>query len=174
MRVDPRSIVRRLNPTCTKALEAMVERAAAGRYYEIVVEHLLHGLIETEDGDVAHILQFFRKDATKVAAAVERALQGMRTGNQGKPTFSASLFQWLEDAWVVASLERGSVQLRSGDLLLQFLTQPGRYTGESIDELDGLELDELRKNFDQIIAGSKEALEVPTTSDAGVAAPGKA
>ena len=174
MRVDPRSIVRRLNPSCTKALEAVVERAAAGRYYEIVVEHLLHGLIEIEDGDVAHILQFFRKESTGVAASIERALQTMRTGNQGKPTFSESLFNWMENTWVVASLERSSVQLRSGDLLLEFLTRPGRYTAESFPELEGLELSELRKNWDEILAGSKEALEVPTGSDAGVAAPGQA
>ena len=152
----------------------MVERAAAGRYYEIVVEHLLHGLIEIEDGDVAHVLQFFRKDSIKVAASIERALQTMRTGNQGKPTFSESLFNWMENTWVVASLERGAVQIRSGDLLLEFLSRPGRYTAESFPELEGLELDELRKNWDQILAGSKEALEVPTSADAGIAAPGKA
>ncbi len=174
MRVDPRSIVRRLNPTCTKALEAMVERAAAGRYYEIVVEHLLHGLVEVEDGDVAHILRFFRKDSNAVAASVERALQGMRSGNQGKPTFSETLFNWLENTWVVASLERGSVQLRSGDLMLEFLSRPGRYTAESFPELEALELDELRKNFDQILAGSKEELEVPTVEQGGGGGPGKA
>src|SRR5688500_9468630 len=115
MRVDPRAIVRRLNPTCTKALEAMVERAAAGRHYEIVVEHLLIGLVEIEDGDVAHLLQHFRKDRNKLVAQIERSLQAMRTGNQGKPVFSETLFNWLENTWVVASLERGSVQLRSGD-----------------------------------------------------------
>ncbi len=175
MRVkDPRSIVRRLNSSCTKALEVVVERAAASRFYEIGVEHFLHGLIEIEDGDVAHILRYFRKDTTGVAAEVERALQSMRTGNQGKPTFSASLFDWMEDTWVIASLERGAVQLRSGDLLLEFLTHPGRYTAESFGELEGLDLDELRRGYDQMLAGSKEALEVPTTSDGSGAGAGKA
>lgn len=165
MRVDPRNIVRRLNPTCTKALEAMVERAASGRYYEIVMEHLLQGLVEVEDGDVAHILQHFRKDKTKVAASIERALQGMRSGNQGRPVFAETLFNWLENTWVVASLERGAVQLRSGDLLLELLSRPGRYTAESFPVLEEIDLDELKRTFATVIAGSKEELEVPTVTE---------
>ena len=172
MRVEPKTLVRRLNPTCTKVLEGVVERAAAGRFYEIGVEHLLLGLLEVEDGDARHILHYFRKDPTKVSADVERALQTMRTGNQGKPVFSASLWQWLEDSWVIASLERGSVQLRSADLVQQFLDHTGRYSAESFPELETLDTDEIKRDWDAIIAASRESQEVPTVS--GPAAPGKA
>lgn len=164
MRVDPRSIVRRLNPTCTKALEDMVSRAASQRFYEIGVELLLHGLLEVEDGDADHIFRFFRRDRLKARSQVERALQAMHTGNQGKPTFAESLFNWLENAWVVASLERGATQLRSGDLLLEFLSRPGRYTAESFSELEALDEEELKKAYDQIVAGSKETLEAPAAA----------
>ena len=174
MRVDPRSIVRRLNPTCTKALEAMVERAAAGRHYEIVVEHLLIGLVEVEDGDVAHLLQHFRKDRNKLLAQIERSLHAMRTGNQGKPVFSETLFNWLENTWVVASLERQSVQLRSGDLLLELLERPGRYTAEEWPELGEIPLDEFKRVFTTVIAGSQEELEVPTVTEGAPAAGAKA
>ena len=167
MRVDPRTIVRRLNPTCTKALEAVVEKAAAQRFYEIGVEHLLHGLLEIENGDAEHMFRHGRKDRLRATAEVERTLQTMRTGNQGKPVFSDKLFTWLEDAWVVASLERGAVQLRSGDLLLTFLDRPGRYTAESFEELEALDRDEVQKSYDDVIAQSKEALEVPQADAAG-------
>ena len=106
MRADPRSLVRRLNPTCTKVLESVVERAAAGRYYEITVEHMLLGLIDLEDGDVGYVLHFFRKDRLKLAAQVAKSLQALRTGNAGRPVFSEKLFTWFEDTWVAASLER--------------------------------------------------------------------
>ncbi|MBL4687197.1 MAG: AAA family ATPase, partial [Nannocystaceae bacterium] len=172
MRVEPKTLVRRLNPTCTKVLEGVVERAAASRYYEIGVEHMLMGLLSVEDGDAAHVLHYFRKDPTKVSAEVERALQTMRTGNQGKPVFSATLWQWMEDAWVVASLERSSVQLRGADLLIQFLDNIGRYTAESLTELESLDTDEIRRDWDSIIAASRETQEVPT--ETGPAAPGQA
>ncbi len=174
MSVQPRNLVSRLNPSCNSALTAMVDRAASGGYHEIVVEHLLLGLIEVEDGDIAHILRFFGKEQTRVAAEVERALQMMATNHQGKPRFSATLFKWMESTWVIASIERGSVQIRSGDLFLEFLTNPGRYTGEAFSELDGLDLVELQNNFAEILSGSKEALEVPTAAGAGIAGPGQA
>ena len=167
MRVDPRAIVRRLNPTSTKILESVVERAAAGRYYEIVVEHMLHGLLEDEDGDVAHMIQHFRKDRLKAAAQVERSLQALRTGNAGRPVFAESLFNWFENTWVVASLERGAMQLRSADLLLEFLEHPGRYSAESFPILEEIDVEEYKKMMDAVIAGSKEELEVPTVGEAG-------
>ncbi len=167
MRVDPRALVRRLNPTCTRTLEGVVERAASGRYYEISPEHMLHGLLQVEDGDVAAILQFFRKDRLKISAAIERSLQKLRTGNAGRPVFAESLFTWFENAWVTASLERGAVQLRSGDLLYEFLAHVGRYTAESFEDLEAIDNDELRKVFGDVIAGTKEAMEVPQQSEGG-------
>ena len=41
MKVDPKSIVRRLSALCTSHLEGAVGRAAGGQFYEIVPEHLL-------------------------------------------------------------------------------------------------------------------------------------
>jgi type VI secretion system protein VasG len=172
MRVDPRALVRRLNSTCTKCLEQVVERAAAGRYYEIVPEHMLLALLEEDDSDIAHLLQHFRKDRLKLGATIEKALQALRTGNAGRPVFAESLFNWFQNTWVTASLERGVVQMRSGDLLLEFITRPGRYTAESFDELESIELDELKKVFEDVIASSKEALEVAQSS-AGEGGPAK-
>jgi type VI secretion system protein VasG len=167
MRVDPRSLVRRLNPTCTGILEATVNRAATSRTYEIAPEHLLHGMLQVEDGDVAAILQHFRKDRLRIANAVERSLQKMRSGNAGRPVFAENLWTMMENAWVTASLERGAVQLRSGDLLLEFLGRVGKYTAESFEDLESIDLDELKKVFSEVIAGTREAMEVPAASDAG-------
>ncbi len=171
MRVDPKALVRRLNPTATKALESAVEAAATGRYYEIVPEHMLLALAKVEDGDVGHILHFYRKDRVKLVGAIETALQRLRTGNAGRPVFAESLFNWFEDTWVAASLTRGSVQLRSGDLLWQFIEKMGRYTAESFHELESIDLDELRKDFDDAIAASSETVETQTAATQGAAGP---
>ena len=171
MRVQPKVLVRRLNPTCTKVLEEVVNQAASGRFYEIGPENLLLGLVSLEDGDVGHILHYFRKDPSKIVAEVERVLQMMRTGNQGKPTFSATLWKWIEDAWVIASLERSAVQLRGADLFLQFLDNMGAYTGESFPALESIDTEELKRDWEAVIAASKETLEVPTEGQP--AAPGQ-
>ncbi|MCA9655898.1 MAG: type VI secretion system ATPase TssH [Myxococcales bacterium] len=169
MRADPRSLVRRLNPTCTKILESVVERAAAGRYYEITVEHMLLGLVELEDGDVGHVMHFFRKDRLKLASQVERSLQALRTGNAGRPVFSETLFNWLEDTWVAASLERGATMMRGAALLLQFLERPGRYSAETFPILDEIDVDEYKKSYDAMIAASRESVEMAPAVEPGQA-----
>lgn len=178
MRVEPRALVRRLNPTCTKILETVVGRAASGRSYEIAPEHMLAGLLEDEDGDVARVLQHFHKDRLKLVAAVERTIQGMRTGNPGRPVFADTLFNWFENTWLIASIERGAVSVRSADLFLEYLSRPGRYSAESFEELESIDLDELKKVWDDVLGPSKETIEVtPTVAPGGTAsvapAPGR-
>ena len=128
MLVEPKALVRRLTPTATRLLEEGVSRAASSRCYEIVVEHLLTVMLEQEQGDTALLLQQHDVDRLKLKAHVDRVLTSLRAGNAARPVFSESLFQWMEDAWVVASVEGGAVRLRSGYLLAQLIFRPGRYT----------------------------------------------
>ena len=108
MRVEPKAIVRRLNPILTSMLEAAVAHAASARYYEIVPEHLLVAILSGEDTDATRIFATFHQDVSRLKVRVQRVLEAMRTGNAGRPVFSESVFQWLEDAWVVASLQYGA------------------------------------------------------------------
>src|SRR5512138_1048108 len=119
MRVEPRSLVRKLTPTATRALEAAVGRAAQGGYYEIVVEHLLAAVLEPDEGDVARIFHNWNVDRRRLATRLERALARMKQGNPGRPVISEGVFNWIEDAWLLASVELGALKLRTGHLLLQ-------------------------------------------------------
>ncbi|MBK8261222.1 MAG: type VI secretion system ATPase TssH [Nannocystis sp.] len=158
MRVDPKSLVSRLNPACTSMLEEAVSRAASGRYYEIVPEHLLAASLAVEDADCRALLHYAGQDARRLEERLRRALERMRTGNQGRPVFAESVFQWLEDAWVLASLHFGASELRSGHLLLMFAARGHRYSAESYAEVEALgrELEALKREFDGITAGSRE------------------
>jgi type VI secretion system protein VasG len=156
MRVEPKVLVRRLNPASTRMLEAAVGAAATGQFYEITCEHLLLKLLEADDGDAAIILQHYGQRRPILIQRVQRSLERMRTGNGGRPVFSETLFQWIEDAWVIASLHYGATSLRSGHLLLQFIDLGSRYSGESFAELDAISVAELRKQFEEITARSPE------------------
>src|SRR5262249_28815142 len=114
-------------------------------------------------------------DRNRLLAHVERVLNGLRTGNAGRPVFSESLFQWIEDAWVVASVDWGAVRLRSGFLLAQLVLRPGKYTSETYPELEGISKEELRSSLEDALApgveteGSRPA---PRSSRAGARARG--
>src|SRR6185369_4222799 len=178
MLVEPRALVRRLTPTTTRLLEASVGRASNSRAYEIVVEHLLCTMLEDERGDAARLLHQHSVDRNRLLAHVERVLTGLRTGNAGRPVFSESLFQWIEDAWVVASVDWGAVRLRSGFLLAQLILRPGRYTSETYPELEEISKEELRSTLEDALAPgveTEESAPAPGASGAGRAAsPGKA
>ena len=145
MRVDPKALVRRLDPACTQALEEAVASAASGRFYEIVVEHLLLALLEQTDGEAAAVLAEVRRDPRRATTTLQNILQRMRTGNAGRPVFSEAVFQLLEEAWLVASVEHGRTHLTPADVLLEFATRGNRYTAESIPELTGIPLEDLRR-----------------------------
>jgi type VI secretion system protein VasG len=177
MRVDAKSLVRKLTPTATRLLEAAVGRAAQGGYYEIAVEHLLAAMLDPEEGDAARILANWNADRKRLAARLDADLQRMRQGNPGRPVISESVFQWIEDAWLLASVDLGAMKLRSGHLLVQLVAKPDRYLGQGYPELEALPLAELRRDLAEVLAPSPEtgeaALELgPVAGAGGAAAPG--
>ena len=174
MRVEPKAIVRRLNPTCTSALEAAVSHSASSRYYEIVPEHLLLAILSGEDTDAARILANFNQDLSRLKQRVQRVLETMRTGNAGRPVFAESLFQWLEDAWVVASLQFGAAEIRTGHLLQQFTARGHRYSAETFPELAAIDQEVLRRDLELITAGTKEAVRATQADAAKPGQPGAA
>jgi type VI secretion system protein VasG len=174
MRVEPKAIVRRLNPTCTTMLESAVSYAASGRYYEIVPEHLLLALLAGEDTDAAALLAHAGQDPARVRQRLARVCELMRSGNPGRPVFAESLFQWLEDSWVFASLQFGAGEIRSGHLLLMFASRGHRYSAESFPELAGLPVEALRKEFEAVVGRTKEASTQAVDERAPAVGPGAA
>jgi type VI secretion system protein VasG len=177
MRVEPKNLVRRLTPTTTRMLESAVSRATEGRYYEIVVEHLLLAMLEPDDGDAAAVLRHFQIDRGRLAVRVEKILERMKTGNPGRPVFSENVFRWMEEAWLLASVEFGAVRLRSGVMLAQLVSQPGRYTSELLPELDAIPPDELKNVLEDVVGRGAESMEVgpePAAGDKPAGAAGRA
>ena len=48
---------------------------------------------------------------------VERSVEAGRRGNAGKPVFSPLLIEWIGDAWMMASVDLGLAEIRSGVLI---------------------------------------------------------
>ena len=176
MRVAAKSLVRKLTPTATRALEAAVGRAAGAGAQEIVVEHLLAQLLAPDEGDVARIFHNWNVDRKKLEQRVERELQRMKTGNPGRPVISENVFNWIEEAWLLASVELGATTLRTGHLLLQLVAKPERYTGELYPELEAFKLDDVKADLEVVLAPSPESIEAAPIAVPGAApgAPGAA
>ena len=160
MLVEPKSIIKRLTRACTTALESAVVMCVNMRHYEVTVEHLLTGLLDNPDSDLAFLTMHYDLNPERLKTTLQRSLQELRTGNAGKPTFSPTMLEWFQDAWVIGSVDYGYSKIRSGVLFLRFVQQPTKYSMSGIGmQLEGVPKDELKQKLAEIISGSKEDAE---------------
>jgi type VI secretion system protein VasG len=161
MDLDLKGLIRKLDRTCTRALESAAGLCVSRTHYEVTVEHVLMVLLEDTSADVAPILRHFEIESAQVLREVQRTLERQRSGNTGRPVFSPMLVNWFQDAWMYASVEFGEMQVRSGLLLYTLARRPERYTAEDLSPvLDRLRLEEFKRDFASITAASPESQQV--------------
>src|SRR3972149_5555757 len=155
--IDIKSLLRRLNRYSTRSLEASAGLCGSRGHDEVAIEHMLLELLEYPSADIPAILKHFEVDSSRLQKALQRTLEELRSGNAGKPVFSPQLLEWVQDSWLIASIDLGLTEIRSGVLLTSLVANPARYTtGQYLDLLDPVRPDELRRKFFDITRGSSE------------------
>src|SRR4051794_21586336 len=119
--VNPRSLIDRLNPTCRRALEGAAGLCLSRSHYHIEIEHWLLKLLEMPNIDLPIVLRQYNCDAGRVVRELGRTLDQFKTGNSRAPDLTTEILDLIREAWVIASLEGGAANLRSGDLLVALL-----------------------------------------------------
>jgi len=155
--VNLKSLLARLDRYCTRSLEAAAGLCVSRTNYEVAPEHLMHTLIDDSTADVQQIFKQFGVDPGRVQKSLGSIIETLKTGNSGRPTFSPTLVEWIQQAWLLASLDFGLAEIRSGILLQALLANPVRLGAdewstlfESINRLD------LKAKYATIISGSSE------------------
>jgi type VI secretion system protein VasG len=157
-KIEPKSLIDRLNPYSREALENATGLCLARSHYEVTVDHMLLKLVDNPQADVQNILRHFEVEPARVIGALQHNVEGLRAGNTGKPVFSPRLFEWMQEAWMIGSLALNESALRSGTLLLALIENASRYLqGGEILELEPVDPAILRKEFPDIVAASIEA-----------------
>lgn len=153
-----KSLLERLNGHCAKALEAGAAFAATRGHYEVSIEHLVVKLLEEGGGDFDRILNHFAIDLDTLWQGMLDNLARLRAGNKGKPAFSMLLFQLIERAWLASSLHYDETTIRSVALLEALIEMAPLLRDSNFSVLDALPLDQLRRGFSSISAGSVESV----------------
>ena len=164
----------KLNGHCRRALEGAAGLCLSRTNYNVEIEHWLMKLLEGGGTDLEAILKRFEIDQSRMNRDLTKALDGLKTGNASKPALSQRLFDLVQQAWLVASVEFGSAEIRSGHLVYA-LVADRTFAGDLKDlssELRKLSAETLQKELPTITAGTLEgsltAAAGPT--DAGPAA----
>jgi len=156
---DHASLLGKLNQHITHALHSGLGLCVSRNHRELSVEHMLVGLLEDGRGDIPLILSHFNIESGEVSRAINKTLEGFKTGGPGKPPFSRNLLELVEAAWVIVSIHHGQSKIRSGALLEALLGTDSFQLGDYIETLSDISRDELKKDFKSIVGGSAEDAE---------------
>ncbi len=158
MNINLKSLISRLNDPCRSALEAAAGLCLSRTNYDVEIEHYLIKLSEPADNDLARIFRHYEINTAKLNKDLTRALDQLKTGNARTPALSPRLPQWIQEAWLLASVEYGVTKIRSGHLLLALLASEdlARFAREITNELSKVSVEELRRHLVDLIAGSSE------------------
>ncbi|WP_175960477.1 type VI secretion system ATPase TssH [Burkholderia pyrrocinia] len=121
---DASHLIRRLNPHCTRALEAAASLCQTRLAEEIAVEHWVLKLIEADDGDIPAILRHYDLDIDAVWDALIDVIDRMPRTLRGMPALSRQLATVIEDAWTHAVSDDSDGTIRSGHLLQAIVDAP--------------------------------------------------
>jgi len=161
--VDIKTLLNRLNPYCTRALEGAAGLCVSRAHYEVTIEHHLTKLLEEPQSDLPLILRQFDLDAGKVKKAIDQTIEEFRAGNAAKPVFSPLLLEWFQDAWLISSVDLEENRIRSGALLLAFLAKPVQFSsGRFVDLLRSISREALLSQFGNIL---KSSIEQPSLAE---------
>src|SRR6185436_5498383 len=173
--VNLKSLIGRLNDTCRTVLEGAAALCLSRTNYDVEPEHFLLKLSEAADTDFASILRHYEVDVSRLSRDITRALDRLKTGNARMPALSPRLPRWVQDAWLVASIDFGATQVRSGHLLLTLLSTDdlARLAREISPEFARISVESLREKLAEITHGSiedREAIASDTQSATTAAA----
>ena len=158
MSVNLKSLIGKLNSSARSALESAASLCQARTHYEIEIEHFLLRLLEQTDGDMSRIIQAFGVDPSRMTTELSRALDLMKRGNARTPVISPSVMKMLTEGWTFGSIDFAAGQIRTGFAILALASNEelARITRESSKEFQKIQADALKKEFNQIVAGSSE------------------
>ncbi|MCK6263547.1 type VI secretion system ATPase TssH [Vibrio sp. ZSDE26] len=145
------SLIQRLHPIAKIALEDSAALAVSERANEVQIEHYLLSLLERPNSDFDVLLSHFDCSENLLRQSIRSTLDTSAKGNGSKPVFSSLLIEWLQESWLVSSLDLSQTSIRSGSLLLTLVSNPLRYGQHGYATLlEAINPDSLKRNFAEL------------------------
>ncbi|MHB8139238.1 MAG: type VI secretion system ATPase TssH [Smithellaceae bacterium] len=157
MNINVKSLLGRMNDYCTNALEGAAGLCVSRTHYEVTVEHYLGKLLEDPKSDMPLLLRQIGVDVNALKWTVDQDIEGLHTGNSGKPVFSPLLIEWLQEAWLTSSIDFQENLIRSGALLSALINKLYRLAeGQYINILKPISRDALHAQYLSVYRASAE------------------
>jgi len=155
-----KSLLGRLNDTSRRSLEAAAGLCLSRTNYNVELEHWLLKLVEATGTDIELLLRAFGVNPANLHRDLLRVIDRLKTGNSRSPALSQSTLELAREAWLIASIEYGEQQVRTGHLLCALLADESlaRWALASSEEFQKISSDALRRELPAAVASSSEAV----------------
>ena len=168
MNVNLKSLVGRLNDVARGALEGAAGLCLSRTNYDVEVEHILAKILEQDDTDLHKIASHYEINIDRLNKDVQNSLERLKTGNSRTPGLSDRIPEWIQNAWLLASVDFGAARVRTGHLILAMLASGGlsRIARDVSKEFDHISVEDLQKKLAEITADSAEARDAVALGEA--------
>lgn len=168
MNVNLKSLVGRLNDVSRGALEGAAGLCLSRTNYDVEVEHILAKILEQDDTDLHKIAAHYEINIDRLNKDVSNALDKLKSGNSRTPGLSDRIPEWMQSAWLAASVDFGAGRVRSGHLVYALLASNSlsRIARDISKEFDHISLEDLQKKLPEITADSSEARDAVALGEA--------
>lgn len=158
MNLNLKSLVGRLNDVSRNALEGAAGLCLSRTNYDVEVEHILAKILEQDDTDLHKIAAHYEVNIDRLNKDVSTALDRLKSGNSRTPGLSDRIPKWIQDAWLLASVDFGAARVRSGHMVLALLAGDGlaRIARDISKEFDHISVEDLQKKLPEVVADSSE------------------
>ncbi len=158
MNVNLKSLVGRLNDVTRNALEGAAGLCLSRTNYDVEIEHILAKLLEQDDTDLHKIAKHYELNIDRLSKDVNNALERLKSGNSRTPGLSDRIPRWIQDAWLLASVDFGAARVRSGHLILALLANDSfaRIAREISNEFTHISTEDLQTKLPEVTADSAE------------------
>ena len=167
MAVDLKSLVTKLNDPCRKALEAAAGLTMSRTNYNVEIEHWLLKILDVPDNDIAKIMGKYEADVGRLSADLNRAIDRFKTGNGRPPALAPQIVKLASEAYLFASVNKSSPQVRSGHILVAMLTDETMAIAarNASSQFSKIPVEALARDFDAATDGSSEAKAAEVAQD---------
>jgi type VI secretion system protein VasG len=153
MAVDLKSLVTKLNDPRTN--------------YNVEIEHWLLKILDVPDNDIAKIMAKYEADVGRLSADLNRAIDRFKTGNGRPPALAPQIVKLASEAYLFASVNKSSPQVRSGHILVAMLTDETMAIAarNASSQFSKIPVEALARDFDAATDGSSEAKAAEVAQD---------
>lgn len=154
-----KSLISKLNDTCTRTLEAAAGLCLSRTNYNVEVEHWLLKILEGSNTDLHAICAAFSIDTSRLEAELTKATDRLKTGNSSQPLLSQHVVDLAREAWLLGSINYGAPRTRTGHLVMALLGDGslGQLARGLSPELQKISAEALAKDFLDITSESSES-----------------